>query len=189
MYLGGKNARWIGGTIEDNYGPGVVDAGEGNAFMGATVRGNNRPRRWGARDDISGALRGISGPRPVPTRDTALKDALAYACAGAWNVPLEERYTDQSEVDAFNYRLREMQKDFASDRLTVWGRERMMDAFSSEGWVLIEPEFWKLNKISWTSLFSGGLTRTESRSGLGSDDQYEDLMVSRAQIEERWPSD
>ena len=146
-----------------------------------------RRRQLDVGSSFTRGLRGRFGPRPIPRRDASLSEALAYTCCGAWGVSLESIYTSQTEVDNFNYRLRELTKEFERDSLAVWGRERMMDAFVSDGWVLIEPEFWKKNKISWTSLFSGGATRTESRSGFGNDDQFQDLMVSKAEIEDRWP--
>jgi hypothetical protein len=46
VFLGGRNSKWIGGTIEDNIGHGVLDMGEGNEIRGAVVRGN-RPSRYG----------------------------------------------------------------------------------------------------------------------------------------------
>ena len=70
-------------------------------------------------------MRGLTGPRPIPQRDTALRAALAYALTGSWDVPLEDIYTTQTEVDNFNYRLREMSTEFENDRLKVGARSRV----------------------------------------------------------------
>lgn len=143
----------------------------------------------GLRDGLSG---GLVEPRPkarvdIPKRDKSLAEGLVYALTGSWDTSVLDTLLAEENVDGFNYRKREFERDARGGKLTVWGRERMMDIFADEGWDLIEPEFWEANRVSWSNMILGDTAKTESKSGYGNGDQYEDLMVSRAEFEERWP--
>lgn len=124
----------------------------------------------------------------IPKRDATLASGLVYALTGSWDSPVLDTLLSEANVDGFNYRKREFERDAKAGKLTIWGRERLMDVFSGDDWDLIEPEFWESNRVSWDNMILGDTAKTESRSGFGNADQYEDLMINRAEFEERWPN-
>lgn len=145
--------------------------------------GENRDRQ-----NSEAALTQITPVSRPPVRDTSLGSGLVYATTGSWDTPLIEAAMAEQNMDNFNYRKREFETAAADGVLTVWGKLRTMNLFADDHWDLIRPDFWQSNQVKWDNMILGDIARTENISlPNGTTDQYEAIMVNRAEFERRWP--
>ena len=119
-------------------------------------------------------------------RDTGMLEALAFLQSGHWGlIPNNLLATKDTDRQPILNCLQDMRQAALDGDIRVWGR-------SSPGSPqdLIPKGEWKILKIKFLSLFhDNSQTKTElAEIGVNSPLKYHDLMVSRLEVEQKWPT-
>lgn len=132
------------------------------------------------------------GPRlprlssPNPERDTPFADALMFASTGSWTASI-----DHVDPELWQERKRDIEELAADGKLSVWGK-RFVDSpvadMIDRVYEPIPAEFWRDGTVNWLQLPHGRAETEERDWHHPLDKHYHELMVSRAEVEARWPA-
>jgi hypothetical protein len=128
----------------------------------------------------------IENKRPRSAeRDTGMLEALAFLQSGHWGLaPTNLLATKDTDRQPMLKCLQDVRQAALDGDIRVWGRPSPESPLD-----LIPKEEWKIFKIKFLSLFhDNSQTQTEiAEIGVNSSLKYHDLMVSRFEVEKKWP--
>jgi hypothetical protein len=125
-------------------------------------------------------------------RDVLLVDAIGRAFCGKWErVDWNTPGLGQAESDRLGELVMHQVRQLAYEgKLPLWGKK-----FATDIWRPIPPEFWKDHTLDWFGFLKGrpegfGTAIVLARPGDGSNmqEQWSELMTSRARVEDIWPA-
>ena len=113
-------------------------------------------------------------------RDTKMSQAMAYVMLRQWGKNFMQAISEPEQSDGATvpYELRQAALD---GDVLVWGK-----ISSTSPYIDIPKDYWKKWGIEWFSSLKNE-SKTENESGLMGGEIYYDLMVSKAEIEKKWP--
>jgi hypothetical protein len=114
-------------------------------------------------------------------RDTEMHFALAYVETGRWDIRFADIVMKPGAPDK-GFSPVEMRQAALDGDIRIWGR-----ASQSGPHVLIPAGYWEIWQIDWYSALESKCRTDIAETGHYGGTKYYDLMVSKAEIEKRWP--
>ena len=122
-----------------------------------------------------------AGPETI-ARDTKMSEALAYFVTGKWggsyfNIVSASEYENKALAPG------EIRQAALDGDITVWGKTSNTP---TSPYIEIRKSYWKKRGVEWFSSDKNEC-KTENESGQMGGEIYYDLMVSKTEIEKKWP--
>jgi len=129
------------------------------------------------------SIQPLKRPGAADPHDISIQDAVAYALYGHWPGEKEIIFGDDGDISRMDNITQRMRALAHVGDLTIWGKATPQSLHRP-----IDGDFWEHNQIEFMSLWGPPTTpRTESVMS-DSAQNYRELRVRKAQVEEHWPS-
>ena len=115
--------------------------------------------------------------KPVGRRDVGAAEAIAYIASREWNGSVYEVTLSNDPIIAA---MAEFQQAARDGDIHVWGKVRDQGLYEE-----VPASFWANNHLEWFSLLRG-TAATEPLTSLIGSIKYQELMVSKAEIQRHW---
>jgi len=115
------------------------------------------------------------------TRDTKMHEALAYIESGSWGKKFSEYFMSEYSKTGGNSPVLVRQAALDGE-IRIWGKSSQNGPY-----ILIDADYWKIWQIVIFSTMDGSSKTELAEVGYNAGSEYYDLMVSRLEIEKKWP--
>ncbi len=135
-------------------------------------------RRFRVLNKGKGSAQSTAKDTKLITRDTPMRDALAYIVTRIWGSTQAD-----IEIEQFGYAIREMNQAATDGIVTIWGAKQKNGRL-----IEIPTKYWEDWQLEILSVFySDGVSTELATLPKINNDKYYDLMISKAQVEQKWP--
>lgn len=142
-------------------------------------------KKWGksnlAAQSTSGEQSSISPATPKAVRDTKMHLAFAFIETGKWGADFFTLAANPGPKNK-GFSHADLRQAALDGDIRVWGRLSPNNPHD-----LITPQYWRIWHIEWFSCLKGECQTEIAEVGYKGGHKYYDLMVSKAEIEAKWP--